>query len=144
VDVSVDAGRAPLAAPRVRALVRHVLTRERVRDAVLSVAFVTARRSARLHRQLLGAPGATDIITLEFTRAAGTPLVGEMYICADIARANAAVHGVSAREEYARLVVHGVLHALGHDHPVDARRTSSAMWRRQERHLATARDAGIL
>jgi len=36
------------------------------------------------------------------------------------------------REELARLVVHGTLHVLGHDHPVDAGRGSSPMWRRQE------------
>jgi probable rRNA maturation factor len=39
------------------------------------------------------------------------------------------------REEIARLVVHGVLHALGHEHPEDEARTTSPMWRRQERLL---------
>jgi probable rRNA maturation factor len=28
--------------------------------------------------------------------------------------------------------VHGVLHALGHDHPEGTGRTQSPMWRRQE------------
>jgi len=32
--------------------------------------------------------------------------------------------------------VHGTLHVLGHDHPDGDERTSSAMWRRQERLLA--------
>jgi probable rRNA maturation factor len=35
-----------------------------------------------------------------------------------------------------RLVVHGTLHVLGHDHPTGASRTTSPMWRRQERILA--------
>jgi probable rRNA maturation factor len=30
------------------------------------------------------------------------------------------------------LVVHGVLHTCGYDHPTDASRTTSPMWRRQE------------
>jgi probable rRNA maturation factor len=33
-------------------------------------------------------------------------------------------------------VVHGTLHVLGHDHPSGVSRTSSPMWRRQERILA--------
>jgi probable rRNA maturation factor len=44
---------------------------------------------------------------------------------------------VSAREELLRVLVHGALHAAGLDHPENQRRTSSAMWRRQERLLRT-------
>jgi probable rRNA maturation factor len=40
------------------------------------------------------------------------------------------------REELARLVVHGTLHVLGYDHPVDHTRGDSPMWRRQETLLA--------
>jgi 1-deoxy-D-xylulose-5-phosphate reductoisomerase len=39
-------------------------------------------------------------------------------------------------EEVRRLVVHGVLHVLGYDHAEGPRRTTGAMWRRQEQHLA--------
>ena len=38
-------------------------------------------------------------------------------------------------EEIARLVVHGVLHTLGYDHPENEGREASDMWRRQERLL---------
>jgi probable rRNA maturation factor len=41
------------------------------------------------------------------------------------------------REELQRLVVHGVLHVLGHDHPEDESRYESSMWKRQERLLRT-------
>ena len=43
--------------------------------------------------------------------------------------------GVAERDELLRLVVHGVLHALGYEHPEGATRTLSTMWRVQERHL---------
>ena len=33
------------------------------------------------------------------------------------------------------LTIHGVLHILGHDHPTDATRLASSMWKRQERLL---------
>jgi probable rRNA maturation factor len=49
-----------------------------------------------------------------------------------VARANARRHGVGIREELVRLVVHGVLHALGYDHPDGEARFRSPMWRRQE------------
>jgi ssRNA-specific RNase YbeY (16S rRNA maturation enzyme) len=37
--------------------------------------------------------------------------------------------------ELQRLVVHGVLHVLGYDHPEGSGRTRCAMWRRQEAYL---------
>ncbi|MGH7669133.1 MAG: rRNA maturation RNAse YbeY [Gemmatimonadaceae bacterium] len=47
------------------------------------------------------------------------------------------------REELVRLVVHGTLHVLGYDHPDDASRLQSAMWKRQERLVALVlRSAG--
>jgi ssRNA-specific RNase YbeY (16S rRNA maturation enzyme) len=42
------------------------------------------------------------------------------------------------REETLRLVVHGVLHVLGYDHPAGESRYESPMWRRQERLLRSA------
>jgi len=76
---------------------------------------------------------ATDVIAFAFTpvRARG-PLVGDIYIAPDVARAQARRLGVPVREELARLVVHGTLHVTGHDHPAGAARTRSRMWRRQE------------
>ena len=69
--------------------------------------------------------------------------MGDVYIAPEVARRNAREHGCGLREETARLVVHGVLHVLGHDHPDGEERTDSTMWRRQERLLARAREAGF-
>src|SRR5215471_15871458 len=72
--------------------------------------------------------GATDVIAFAFApvRARG-PLVGDVYIAPDVARAQARRLGVPVREELARLVVHGTLHVTGHDHPGGAARTRSRM-----------------
>ena len=73
-------------------------------------------------------------------QADGAPVVGDVYIAPSVARVNARLSGVTVREELARLVVHGTLHVLGHDHPAVGRERS-AMWRRQEHLLARAREA---
>jgi probable rRNA maturation factor len=64
-------------------------------------------------------------------------LVGDIYIAPEVARRNALSFGVPQREEVARLVVHGVLHVAGYDHPEGAARIESPMWRRQEQLLHT-------
>ena len=73
---------------------------------------------ARLNRDHLGHRGATDVISFGSNRVRrSAPVIGDIYICPEVARRNAAERGASAREEVSRLVVHGVLHVLGYDHP---------------------------
>ncbi|HEX6629620.1 MAG TPA: rRNA maturation RNase YbeY [Gemmatimonadaceae bacterium] len=136
VDVTAEGVRVPLARARVAELVRGVLRAERVRDALLSVAFLDDRAMARLNREHLGHRGPTDVISFGFAQGASNgPVVGDVYVCPDVARENARLHGAGVREEVARLVVHGTLHVLGYDHPEGGERTASDMWRRQERLL---------
>lgn len=133
VTVGTDDVRVPLALERVQRLARGVLRAEGVRTARVSIAFVSDRTMARLNRMHLGHRGATDVLAFGFaapTRATG--LMGDVYIAPAVARHNASEWGVGVREELARLVVHGVLHVIGHDHPTDDGRTDSPMWRRQE------------
>ena len=87
-----------------------------------------------MNRKHLGHRGATDVISFSFARASkGDAVIGDIYIAPEIARENAAARGVPVREELLRLVVHGTLHVLGHDHPEGPTRERSAMWKRQER-----------
>jgi probable rRNA maturation factor len=129
--------RVVLAAARVEAIARATLASERVRDAMLSITFVSNAAIARLNAKHLGHRGATDVISFGF-RGAGNdaPVIGDIYIAPAVARANALAHGLRVREELARLVVHGTLHVLGYEHPEADARTSSPMWKRQERVLA--------
>jgi len=136
VDVAVEGVRIPVSRARVASVAERVLHAERVRDALLSVAFVTDRRIAALNRKHLGHRGPTDVISFGFAPVdASGDVVGDVYIAPDVARRNAKAAGASVREELLRLVVHGVLHVLGHDHPEDESRYDSPMWKRQERLL---------
>jgi probable rRNA maturation factor len=133
VSVATDGVRIPLARARVASIARAALRAERVRDAMLSITFVTPRSIARLNRRYLGHAGSTDVISFAF----GEPLVGDIYISPDVARQNARRYAIGVREELTRLVIHGILHVVGHDHPDDAR-SASPMWKRQERLVRRA------
>ena len=123
----------------VRGPAHSVLAAERVRHAMLSITFVSDAEIARLNARHLGRGGATDVIAFGFApTTVGAPVVGDIYIAPGVARANARRHGAPVCEELARLVIHGPLHVLGHDHPEGAARVRSPMWRRQERLLARA------
>jgi len=127
----------PIARARVGAIARAVLRAERAGPAQLFITFVSSRRIAALNRRHLAHRGSTDVISFALAReAVGGPIGGDIYIAPDVARRNATAHGVSVREELTRLVVHGVLHVLGFDHPEGRGRDASPMWRRQEELVA--------
>ncbi len=133
VDVAASAVRMPMPRARVARLVRATLEAERVKHALVSVAFVSERRIAELNRRHLGHRGSTDVISFGL-RAAGRKgaAIGDIYIAPAVASRNAKARRLPARQEVARLVVHGVLHVLGYDHPDDDARERSPMWKRQE------------
>jgi len=139
VGVTCDGVRAPVATHRIADGVRLVLRAEGVRDAMVSVTLLSPSAMARLNRRHLALTGATDVISFGFAPVPGAGVVGDIYVCPGVAAANARAACCGVREELLRLVVHGTLHVLGHDHPVDAARTTSPMWRRQERLLARVR-----
>lgn len=141
VQVAAETGRLALGRERAASVARAVLRAEGARRAALSIAFVSNRRIAALNRRHLGHAGPTDVISFALAPAGGA-VQGDIYIAPAVARENALEHGVPVREELARLVVHGTLHVLGHEHPEGPARERSSMWRRQEALLHRALRAG--
>ncbi len=95
----------------------------------LSITFVTDETIADYNLRYMRRAGPTDVIAF---RLGDQPAVGDVYISAETAIANARSFGIPVREELLRLVIHGTLHVLGHDHPEDDSREQSAMFELQE------------
>ena len=135
--ISADGVRIPVSRDRVAAAARAVLRSERVRDALLSITFVSTPAIRSLNRAHLKRRGVTDVISFGFRRRGPrAPVLGDIYIAPGVARASARANKVTVGEEIVRLVVHGTLHVLGYDHPEGDTRTRSAMWQKQERLVA--------
>jgi probable rRNA maturation factor len=120
----------------VRRVVTGVLDGERAGPSVVSITFVSPARMRALHARAFGRARLTDVVAFQLPHPA--LLAGDVYVCPTVARRAAGTLGIPAREELVRLVVHGTLHVLGYRHPDGNRRTTSAMWKRQERHVRAA------
>ncbi len=110
---------------------RRVLRGERVREAEISLVFVSDRRIRRINAEFLRHDYATDVIAFPLE----DPPVreAEIYISAETARRNARRFHAPFREEIARLVIHGILHLCGfEDDPGEA---AERMRRGEERYL---------
>jgi probable rRNA maturation factor len=122
-DVPVDEdGLAGLATTALRG--------EDVEAFELSVSFVDVDEMSELHAEYLGERGPTDVLSfpLEDVDGDGVRLLGDVVICPEFASHN----NDDLAGELRLLIVHGVLHLLGHDHEDEAGRAE--MWARQERY----------
>jgi probable rRNA maturation factor len=91
-----------------------------------------------LNARWKGKDRVTDVLAFSLAGPGGN-VAGDIYICPWVATREAAGRGIPLRRELLRLVVHGALHVLGYDHPAGEARTTSPMWRRQERYLRSLR-----
>ena len=125
---------------RWRGLAERALAAEGVSgDVELSVLFVDREVIADLNHGFLGGDGPTDVLSFPIdgdvvdvgrSPDGGTPgpqrdlpavddlplLLGDVVICPEVATANAPDHAGAPDDELALLLVHGILHLLGHDH----------------------------
>lgn len=89
-----------------------------------------------LNRRWTGRDSVTDVLAFPLPLPDGS-LAGDIYICPWVASREARFRGLPVRQELIRLVVHGVLHVLGYDHP-EEERVKSPMWKLQERLVRRA------
>jgi len=117
----------------IRAAVVHALEHEGVRRGEVSVTMLSDDEIRAMNRDYLSKDRPTDVIA--FSLGGDEGVMGDVYVGLEQARRQADELGIPAEEEIARLAVHGVLHVLGHEHPEDAGREDSPMYRLQERLL---------
>jgi probable rRNA maturation factor len=135
--VKVAGRHAALSRAGVIRAAETVLAAER-REAQLSISFLGRDAMRRLNRRWTGRDAVTDVLAFPLPLPDGS-LAGDIYICPWVATREAQARGLPARQELIRLVVHGVLHVLGYDHPEDQKRVKSPMWKRQERLVRRVR-----
>jgi rRNA maturation RNase YbeY len=132
--------RLRLAGERVhRAAIRKFA--ERVLDAVgesrseLGVELVGDHRMRRLNRQYRGRDSSTDVLAFSIREAPGpvSRLMGDVVISIPAVYRQALDHRHSVDDEFAMLLIHGILHLCGYDHERGSK--DAARMRRQERRL---------
>jgi len=92
----------------------------------LAISLIDETRMAVLNDEYMNKVGPTDVLSFpieDFSAGVVAPdddspplMLGDVFICPGVVRANAASAGVRFDDEMALMVVHGILHLLGRDH----------------------------
>ncbi|HEU5480526.1 MAG TPA: rRNA maturation RNase YbeY [Candidatus Tumulicola sp.] len=129
-----------------RALVataRRLLDALGERGASLSLRLVGDRAIRAINREHRGKDAATDVLSFSLRepnedsaqRPVAERLLGDVVISVETARRQADGYDASLQDELYRLLIHGLLHVMGHDHEAAAQRR---VMEREERRLAAA------
>ena len=122
-------------------LVSDVLAAEGLGDRPVEVHvhFVDESAMEDLNREHMGGEGPTDVLAFPVDNPATVPdgipvLLGDVVVCPVVAADQASAHAGDFTSEVSLLLVHGVLHLLGHEHgePEEA----ETMRSRERDHLA--------
>lgn len=117
---------------------RAALTHQRRSpDADLSIVLTDDARLKQLNRDYLGIDAPTDVLSFPASESdgsetdpeTGSPYLGDILISIPRAKAQAKAAGHALESEVQLLVVHGVLHLLGHDHAKP--KEKKKMWQAQ-------------
>ena len=96
----------------------------------IAIRIVDEAESRSLNHDYRGKDYATNVLSFPFELPEGMPeevraelgegIIGDIAICAPVVEREAKEQGKTAEAHWAHMVVHGVLHLLGHDHVEDA------------------------
>ena len=106
-------------------------------ESELTIVLTDDARMHDLNRTYLGVDAPTDVLSFpasETDPETGTQYLGDILISMPRAQAQADAAGHPLEAEVQLLVVHGVLHLLGHDHAEEEEK--ARMWKAQAEILA--------
>ena len=103
----------------------HALAQtERLSDDIpeLSVRITDSDEAAHFNQTYRAQSGPTNVLSFaaDLPPEADCGLLGDLVICAPLVQKEAAQQQKSEQAHWAHLVIHGVLHLLGHDHQIPA------------------------
>jgi rRNA maturation RNase YbeY len=99
--------------------------------SLLLINFIPSNQITGINRDYLRHYSSTDIITFNYSGDHNL-LDGELYISFEDADYNAKKFGVSKKNEYFRLVIHGILHMLDYD---DLKKSDKLVMKKIENNL---------
>ena len=106
-------------------------------DAECTVVLTDDEELRRLNLQFLGVDAPTDVLSFPadfIDPDSNQPYLGDILISIDRLLQQAAAQDHPAKQELLLLVVHGILHLLGHDHAEEAEK--ERMWVLQDQILS--------
>lgn len=115
-----------ISAANVSKIVTYLCQHLNIHTDEIHIHFVSEERISQLHQQLFNDPSITDCITIpinSLNESVPYHILGEIFICPNVAYAYAKEHNIAEDNELLRYLIHGLLHLSGLDDQTDSEYT---------------------
>ncbi len=103
------------------------------KNTELSITLTDDIQMRELNRSYRQIDRTTDVLSFPQSEGPDFTLLGDIVISLDTAKRHSVSYGVSLHEELKKLIIHGILHLLGHDHK---KKKETQVMREKEKELS--------
>src|SRR5690625_1532551 len=105
----------PVADPLLKEILQQMEKSFGVRFQMIELVYVDENEIVRINREFLGKEYITDIITFPYHDPGSTEIEGTLFCCAHRIVEQSRELGTESRQEFYRILIHGMLHLCGFD-----------------------------
>jgi len=96
---------------------------EKFQSAEITLRIVGIEEMSALNLTYRHKNGPTNVLSFPFemppSMPVGTPILGDIVICADVVKQEALSQGKLSEAHWAHMIIHGIFHLFGYDHETD-------------------------
>jgi len=98
----------------------------------LSISFIDDTKMRELNLSYRSIDRTTDVLSFPQNEGPDFTILGDIIISLETARRHSKSYGITLQEELKKLIIHGILHLLGHDHK---KKKETQIMREREKEL---------
>ncbi|EKD42859.1 MAG: hypothetical protein ACD_72C00552G0003 [uncultured bacterium] len=108
----------PLVAKDIQKIAQAIAKKEKKIKGEIELSFIGDKEMTTLNYHYRGKKYPTDVLSFAWQEESGfkSSLLGQIYICYPQIKRQAKEWKVTVEAELARMLIHGLLHLVGHDH----------------------------
>lgn len=106
----------PLSVGEARQLAKIAARQEKKIRGEIELIIIGATRMRRLNHHYRGQNRVTDVLAFPWLETGKQKFLGQIFICAPQISRQAKDFEVPVRQEFSRMLIHGLLHLVGYNH----------------------------
>ena len=108
----------PFGKLKVERVIKLAANYEKKISGTVEGTVVSEKKIKQLNKDFRGKDKVTDVLSFSMREGGEVtgPFFGELYLCYRQIKRQAESYGVAKKEEFTRMLVHGLLHLSGYDH----------------------------
>lgn len=131
--------KCPFSKNDVLAVARVAAKKEKKIRGMVEITVVSPSTIRKLNKKYRGKDKVTDVLSFSMVEGlpVSGPFLGELYICYDQIVKQAREFQINTKEEFMRMLSHGMLHLVGYDHVKEDE--AKKMFRIQEKIVSSVK-----